>query len=32
MEHTAHHVDTKIPLYHLTSAQAAVEAVFARRM
>ena len=28
MEHTAHHVDTRVPLYHLTSAQAAVEAAF----
>ena len=28
MEHTAHHVDTRIPLYRLTSAQAAVEAAF----
>ena len=28
MEHTAHHVDTKVPLYHLTSAQAAIEAAF----
>jgi omega-6 fatty acid desaturase (delta-12 desaturase) len=28
MEHTAHHVDTRIPLYRLTSAQDAVEAAF----
>ena len=28
MEHTAHHVDTRVPLYHLTTAQAAVEAAF----
>lgn len=28
MEHTAHHVDTKVPLYNLTNAQAAVEAAY----
>jgi hypothetical protein len=28
MEHTAHHVDTRIPLYHLNNAQQAVEAAF----
>ena len=28
MEHTAHHVDTRIPLYHLNDAQQAVEAAF----
>ena len=28
MEHTAHHIDTRVPLYRLTSAQAAVEAAF----
>lgn len=28
MEHTAHHVDTRVPLYHLTGAQRAVEAAF----
>jgi omega-6 fatty acid desaturase (delta-12 desaturase) len=28
MEHTAHHVDTRVPLYHLTNAQSAIEAAF----
>lgn len=28
MEHTAHHVDTKVPLYRLTDAQDAIEAEF----
>lgn len=28
MEHTAHHVDTKIPLYNLTNAQRAIEAAY----
>jgi omega-6 fatty acid desaturase (delta-12 desaturase) len=28
MEHTAHHVDTRIPLYNLTAAQAGVEEAF----
>jgi omega-6 fatty acid desaturase (delta-12 desaturase) len=28
MEHTAHHIDTRIPLYHLSNAQQAVEAAF----
>jgi acyl-lipid omega-6 desaturase (Delta-12 desaturase) len=28
MEHTAHHVDTKIPLYRLTNAQRALEAAY----
>jgi omega-6 fatty acid desaturase (delta-12 desaturase) len=28
MEHTAHHVDTRVPLYHLTDAQSSIEAVF----
>jgi omega-6 fatty acid desaturase (delta-12 desaturase) len=28
MEHTAHHVDTRIPLYHLNDAQHAVEEAF----
>ena len=28
MEHTAHHVDTRIPLYHLSNAQQAVEEAF----
>ena len=28
MEHTAHHVDTKVPLYRLTNAQDAIEAAF----
>ena len=28
MEHTAHHVDTRIPLYHLNDAQQAVEEAF----
>ncbi len=28
MQHTAHHVDTRIPLYHLTGAQEALESVF----
>jgi omega-6 fatty acid desaturase (delta-12 desaturase) len=28
MEHTAHHVDMKVPLYHLTDAQRTIEAAF----
>ena len=28
MEHTAHHVDTRVPLYHLTNAQSAIEHAF----
>lgn len=28
MEHTAHHVDTKVPLYNLTGAQDAIEAAY----
>jgi len=28
MEHTAHHVDTKVPLYNLTGAQRQLEATF----
>jgi omega-6 fatty acid desaturase (delta-12 desaturase) len=28
MEHTAHHVDTRVPLYHLQNAQKAVERSF----
>jgi omega-6 fatty acid desaturase (delta-12 desaturase) len=28
MQHTAHHVDTRVPLYHLTDAQAAIENAF----
>jgi acyl-lipid omega-6 desaturase (Delta-12 desaturase) len=28
MEHTAHHVDTRVPLYNLTDAQAAVEQAY----
>ena len=28
MEHTAHHVDTRVPLYNLTSAQDAIEEAF----
>jgi acyl-lipid omega-6 desaturase (Delta-12 desaturase) len=28
MQHTAHHVDTRVPLYHLTNAQQALEATF----
>lgn len=28
MEHTAHHIDTRVPLYHLANAQQAVEAAF----
>ena len=28
MEHTAHHVDTKVPLYHLTGAQRQLEMAF----
>ena len=28
MDHTAHHVDTRVPLYHLAGAQAALEAAF----
>jgi omega-6 fatty acid desaturase (delta-12 desaturase) len=28
MEHTAHHVDTRVPLYHLAGAQRAVEAAY----
>lgn len=28
MQHTAHHVDTRVPLYHLTNAQQALEAAF----
>jgi omega-6 fatty acid desaturase (delta-12 desaturase) len=28
MEHTAHHVDTRVPLYRLTDAQSAIEAAF----
>jgi omega-6 fatty acid desaturase (delta-12 desaturase) len=28
MQHTAHHVDTRVPLYHLTGAQAAIEEAF----
>jgi omega-6 fatty acid desaturase (delta-12 desaturase) len=28
MEHTAHHIDTRVPLYHLSNAQQAVEAAF----
>jgi acyl-lipid omega-6 desaturase (Delta-12 desaturase) len=28
MQHTAHHVDTRVPLYHLTNAQAALEEAF----
>ncbi len=29
MEHTAHHIDPRVPLYHLPEAQRAAEAVFA---
>jgi omega-6 fatty acid desaturase (delta-12 desaturase) len=28
MEHTAHHIDTRVPLYHLSNAQHAVEEAF----
>jgi omega-6 fatty acid desaturase (delta-12 desaturase) len=28
MEHTAHHIDTRVPLYHLSNAQQAVEEAF----
>lgn len=28
MEHTAHHIDTRVPLYHLNHAQRAVEEAF----
>jgi omega-6 fatty acid desaturase (delta-12 desaturase) len=28
MEHTAHHIDTRVPLYHLANAQHAVEEAF----
>jgi omega-6 fatty acid desaturase (delta-12 desaturase) len=28
MEHTAHHVDTRVPLYHLAGAQQAIEQAF----
>ena len=28
MEHTAHHIDTRVPLYHLSNAQQAVEVAF----
>ena len=28
MEHTAHHVDTRVPLYNLTNAQSAIERTF----
>jgi omega-6 fatty acid desaturase (delta-12 desaturase) len=28
MEHTAHHVDTRVPLYNLTAAQATLESAF----
>jgi omega-6 fatty acid desaturase (delta-12 desaturase) len=28
MEHTAHHIDTRVPLYHLNNAQRAVEDAF----
>jgi len=28
MQHTAHHVDTRVPLYHLTDAQTAIEEAF----
>jgi omega-6 fatty acid desaturase (delta-12 desaturase) len=28
MEHTAHHVDTRVPLYNLADAQRAVEAAY----
>lgn len=28
MQHTAHHVDTRVPLYHLTDAQSAIEDAF----
>ena len=30
MEHTAHHVDTKVPLYNLTDAQDAIEAAYGK--
>ena len=30
LEHTAHHVDPKVPMYNLKSAQKAIESEFAR--
>jgi len=32
MEHTAHHVDTKVPLYNLTNAQDRLEQVFGKEI